>query len=164
MRNSSSSPYGTRVSEQRYRTFEPFSGAWSRSWFDGAHHLFSISCACSEPVSAPDGYALGLLLCAVFNPTQPPSTTAKPPPSNASSLLQKRHTLIHLSPFKKLFNPNSKSRMSPKNVLDVEMAESGGEGHGFFVHNRLVKVCAELDRLNLSSKTDKASFLRYVIS
>jgi len=79
MRNSSSSPYGTRVSEQRYRTFEPFSGAWSRSWFDGAHHLFSISCACSEPVSAPDGYALGLLLCAVFNPTQPPSTTAKPP-------------------------------------------------------------------------------------
>ncbi|KAG0700943.1 armadillo-type protein [Suillus ampliporus] len=67
---------------------------------------------------------------------------------------------LSFPPSKKLLNPNPKSRMSPKNLLDTGMAESGGEGHGFFVHNRLVKVCAGLDGFNLSSESDKASLLR----
>jgi len=53
--------------------------------------------------------------------------------------------------------------MSPKNLLDIGMVESGGEGHGFFVHNRLVKVCAGLDGFTLSSESEKASLLRYVL-
>jgi SCY1-like protein 1 len=53
--------------------------------------------------------------------------------------------------------------MSPKILLDIGMAESDGEGHGFFVNNRLVKVCAGLDGFTLSSESDKASLLRYVL-
>ncbi|KAG2054993.1 ARM repeat-containing protein [Suillus hirtellus] len=112
------------------------------------------------PVSAADGYALGLLLHAVFNPTHPPSPTAQPPhpPPQVSS--RGAIPLSVFPSFKKLLNPNAKSRMSPKNLLDIGMAESGGEGHGFFVHNRLVKVCAGLDGFTLSSESDKASLLR----
>lgn len=112
------------------------------------------------PVSAADGYALGLLLHAVFNPTHPPPPTAQPPhpPPQVSS--RGAIPLSVFPSFKKLLNPNAKSRMSPKNLLDIGMAESGGEGHGFFVHNRLVKVCAGLDGFTLSSESDKASLLR----
>lgn len=45
-------------------------------------------------------------------------------------------------------------------LLDIGMVESGGEGHGFFVHNQLVKVCAGLNRFALSIESDKASLLR----
>ncbi|KAG2142740.1 uncharacterized protein EDB93DRAFT_601216 [Suillus bovinus] len=112
------------------------------------------------PVSAPDGYALGLLLHAVFNPTHPPPPTAQPPhpPPQVSS--RGAIPLTVFPSFKKLLNPNAKSRMSPKTLLDIGMAESDGEGHGFFVHNRLVKVCAGLDGFTLSSESDKASLLR----
>lgn len=50
--------------------------------------------------------------------------------------------------------------MSHKNLLSIGMAESDGEGHGFFAQNRLVKVCAGLDGFTLSSESDKASILR----
>ncbi|KAG2045372.1 hypothetical protein BDR06DRAFT_1015750 [Suillus hirtellus] len=40
------------------------------------------------------------------------------------------------------------------------MAESDREGYGFFVHNRLVKICAGLDGYTLSIESDKASLLR----
>ncbi|OAX38865.1 ARM repeat-containing protein [Rhizopogon vinicolor AM-OR11-026] len=112
------------------------------------------------PVSAADGYALGLLLHAVFNPTHPSPPTAQPPhpPPQPSSRGAIPSSIF--PSFKKLLNPNAKSRLSPKNLLDIGMAESGGEGCGFFVHNRLVKVCAGLDGFNLSSESDKASFLR----
>ncbi|KAG2132258.1 armadillo-type protein [Suillus cothurnatus] len=112
------------------------------------------------PISAADGYALGLLLHAVFNPTHPPPPTAQPPhpPPQVSS--RGAIPLSVFPSFKKLLNPNAKSRMSPKNLLDIGMVESGGEGHGFFVHNRLVKVCAGLDGFTLSSESEKASLLR----
>ncbi|KAG1766920.1 hypothetical protein EV702DRAFT_1148475 [Suillus placidus] len=112
------------------------------------------------PVSAADGYALGLLLHAVFNPTHPPLPTAQPPhpPPQVSSRGAIPSSVF--PSFKKLLNPNAKSRLSPKNLLDIGMAESDGEGHGFFVHNRLVKVCAGLDGFTLSSESDKASLLR----
>ncbi|KAG2073379.1 ARM repeat-containing protein [Suillus decipiens] len=112
------------------------------------------------PVAAADGYALGLLLHAVFNPTHPPPPTAQPPhpPPQVSS--RGAIPLSVFSSFKKLLNPNVKSRMSPKDLLNIGMAESDGEGHGFFVQNRLVKVCAGLDGFTLSSESDKASLLR----
>lgn len=112
------------------------------------------------PVSAADGYALGLLLHAVFNPTHPPPPTAQPPhpPPQVSS--RGAIPLSVFPSFKKLLNPNAKLRMSPKNLLNIGMAESDGEGHGFFVQNRLVKVCAGLDGFTLSSESDKASLLR----
>ncbi|KAG1717980.1 armadillo-type protein [Suillus paluster] len=112
------------------------------------------------PISAADAYALGLLLHSVFNPTHPPPPTAQPPhpPPQPSS---KGAIPSSVFPsFKKLLNPNPKLRMSPKNLLDIGMTESDGEGHGFFVHNRLVKVCAGLDGFTLSSESDKASLLR----
>ncbi|KAG2091950.1 uncharacterized protein F5147DRAFT_722621 [Suillus discolor] len=111
-------------------------------------------------VSAADGYALGLLLHAVFNPTHPPPPTAQPPHPPPPVSSRGAIPLSVFPSFKKLLNPNAKSRMSPKNLLDIGMAESGGEGHGFFVHNRLVKVCAGLDGFTLSSESDKASLLR----
>lgn len=112
------------------------------------------------PVSAADGYALGLLLHAVFNPNHPPPPTAQPPHPPPQVSFRGAIPLSVFPSFKKLLNPNAKSRMSPKNILDTGMAESGGEGHGFFVHNRLVKVCAGLDGFTLSSESDKASLLR----
>ncbi|KAG1758923.1 armadillo-type protein [Suillus occidentalis] len=112
------------------------------------------------PVPAADGYALGLLLHAVFNPTHPPPPTAQPPhpPPQVSSRGAIPSSVFPC--FKKLLNPNPKLRMSPKILLDIGMAESDGEGHGFFVNNRLVKVCAGLDGFTLSSESDKASLLR----
>lgn len=112
------------------------------------------------PVPAADGYALGLLLHAVFNPTHPPPPTAQPPhpPPQVSSRGAIPSSVF--PSFKKLLNPNPKLRMSPKILLDIGMAESDGEGHGFFVNNRLVKVCAGLDGFTLGSESDKASLLR----
>ncbi|KAG1853067.1 hypothetical protein F4604DRAFT_1591656, partial [Suillus subluteus] len=111
------------------------------------------------PVPASDGYALGLLLHAVFNPTHPPPPTAQPPhpPPQVSS--RGAIPLSVFPSFKKLLNPNAKLRMSFKNLLDIGMAESDGEGHGVVVHNRLVKVCDGLDGFTLSSESDKASLL-----
>ncbi|KAG1761162.1 hypothetical protein EDD22DRAFT_986581 [Suillus occidentalis] len=64
------------------------------------------------------GYALGLLLHVVFNPTHPPPPTVQPPhpPPQASS----RGAILSsvFSSFKKLLNPHPKSRMSAKNLLD----------------------------------------------
>lgn len=54
--------------------------------------------------------------------------------------------------------------MTPKNFLELGMAETAGDGSGFFVGNRLVKVCAGLDNFNIASELEKTSLLRYVIS
>ncbi|KAH7908980.1 hypothetical protein BJ138DRAFT_1067846 [Hygrophoropsis aurantiaca] len=110
-----------------------------------------------HPVSASDAYALGLLLHAVFNPTHPPPPTAQPPhppplPSSRGAI----PTSVFPS-FKKLLNPNPKARMTPKTFLENGMAESGD---GFFVKNRLVKVCAGLDNFSLAGEAEKSSFLR----
>ncbi|KAF9219571.1 ARM repeat-containing protein [Gyrodon lividus] len=111
-------------------------------------------------ISAADSYALGLLLHSVFNPTHPQPPTAEPPhpppqPSSRGSI----PTSVFLS-FKKLLNPNPKGRMTPKNFLEVGMAETVGEGSGFFSSNRLVKVCGGLDNFSLGSEAEKAVLLR----
>jgi len=50
--------------------------------------------------------------------------------------------------------------MPPKQFLAIGMAELPGDGAGFFVHNRLVKVCMGLDNFSLKSDADKSAFLR----
>jgi SCY1-like protein 1 len=112
-------------------------------------------------VAAADGYALGLLIHAVFNPSHPLPATAQPPhsPPNASS--RGSIPLIIFPSFKRLLNPNPKSRLTPKQFLELGMAETAGEGSGFFANNGLVKICAGLDNFNIASESDKASLLRY---
>ncbi|TDL22586.1 ARM repeat-containing protein [Rickenella mellea] len=110
--------------------------------------------------SVADGYALGLLLHSVFNPNHPLPATAQPPhlapqPSSRGSIPK------NIFPsFKRLLNPSPKTRLSPAAFLETGLAESGGEGTGFFATNRLVKICAGLDNFNLGSESDKTALLR----
>ncbi|KZT24267.1 ARM repeat-containing protein [Neolentinus lepideus HHB14362 ss-1] len=109
---------------------------------------------------ALDGYALGLLLNSVFNPSfsLPPTTEPPHPPPVASS----RGALpAGLFPsFKRLLNPNPKGRLTPKGFLEIGMAETAGEGSGFFANNNLVKICSGLDNFNIASDAEKGMFLR----
>jgi SCY1-like protein 1 len=118
--------------------------------------LHKSNCFISLDVAAADGYALGLLLHAVFNPDHPPPATAEPPhpPPPASSRGAIPVPIFPL--FKKLLNPNPTARVSAKHFLEVGMTESG-----FFSTNRLVKVCVGLDNFAISSDGEKATFLRY---
>ncbi|EIW82556.1 ARM repeat-containing protein [Coniophora puteana RWD-64-598 SS2] len=111
-------------------------------------------------VCAADAYGLGLLLHSVFNPTHPPPPTAEPPhpppqPSSRGAI----PTSVFPS-YKKLLNPNSKARMSPKTFLDIGMSQATADGAGFFSDNRLVKVCAGLDNFSLASEAEKTALLR----
>lgn len=50
--------------------------------------------------------------------------------------------------------------MAPKNFLELGMAQTAGEGAGFFASNKLVIVCAGLDNFNVASESEKSSLLR----
>jgi SCY1-like protein 1 len=52
--------------------------------------------------------------------------------------------------------------MSVKAFLEVGMVETmaAKEGGGFFVNNRLVKVCSGLDNFALGSEVEKTTLLR----
>ncbi|KIK33451.1 hypothetical protein CY34DRAFT_790779 [Suillus luteus UH-Slu-Lm8-n1] len=112
------------------------------------------------PTLAADGYPLSLLLHAIFIPTHPPPPTAQQPHPLPQVFSRGSVPSSVIASCKKLLNPNPKSRMSPKNLLDIDMAESDGEGRGFFVNNRLLKLCAGLDGFTLSGESDEASLLR----
>ena len=140
-------------------------------WIFGPQRVFCYSlslsflfdsCYPSQDPAAADAYALGLLLHAVFNPNQGSPATAQPPhaaplPSSRGSI----PTSVFPS-FKKLLNPNPKARTSPKHFLAIGMAESPGEGSGFFANNKLVKICLGLDNFSLGSEAEKAVLLRSV--
>ncbi|KAI0093158.1 ARM repeat-containing protein [Irpex rosettiformis] len=113
-----------------------------------------------QNVAAADGYALGLLIHAVFNPSHPLPATASPPhpPPNASS--RGSIPLPVFPAFKRLLNPNGKARLTPKGFLEFGMAQTAGDGSGFFANNSLVKVCAGLDSFNISSESEKTALLR----
>lgn len=107
-----------------------------------------------EPATA-DAYALGLLLHAVFNPSHPPPPTSQPPhplPSPSSRGFIPSSVFPF---FKKLLNPNPKTRLTPKDFLDNGMNQTG-----FFATNRLIQVCQGLDNFALGSETDKNTLLR----
>ncbi|KZP08441.1 ARM repeat-containing protein [Athelia psychrophila] len=109
-----------------------------------------------NPPSAADSYTLGLLLHAVFNPSQPPPATATPPhpPLQASSRGAIPTSIFQH--FKKLLNPNPKARMAAAAFLDAGMLEESG----FFANNKLVKVCGGLDNFALGSEGEKMTLLR----
>ncbi|KAI0344760.1 ARM repeat-containing protein [Trametopsis cervina] len=113
-----------------------------------------------QNVAAADAYALGLLIHSVFNPSHPVPATAHPPhpPPNASS--RGSIPLSVFPSFKRLLNPNAKARLTPKQFLELGMAETAGEGSGFFADNSLVKVCAGLDNFNIASEAEKLALLR----
>ncbi|KAI0688043.1 armadillo-type protein [Cytidiella melzeri] len=111
-------------------------------------------------VAAADGYALGLLIHAVFNPTHPIPATAQPPHSPPTASSRGSIPLSLFLSFKRLVNPNVKARLTPKQFLDLGMAETEGEGSGFFANNSLVKVCAGLDSFNIASESEKNTLLR----
>ncbi len=50
--------------------------------------------------------------------------------------------------------------MSPAAFLEMGMAQTGGETAGFFVNNRLVKLCVGLDNFSLSNDAEKTVLLR----
>lgn len=50
-------------------------------------------------------------------------------------------------------------RMSAQALLELGMAETGGDGAGFFARNPLVRVCAGLDNFALSSDVEKTALL-----
>ncbi|KAG7449615.1 ARM repeat-containing protein [Guyanagaster necrorhizus] len=105
--------------------------------------------------NAADAYALGLLVNAVFNPAHHPPATSNPPhpPPTAASRGAIPAAVFPL--LKNLLNPNSKARWTSKRFLDTGMVDSG-----FFMTNRLVRVCGELDNFALGSEAQKASLLR----
>lgn len=105
--------------------------------------------------AAFDAYSLGLLLNAVFNPNNHPPPTATPPhpaPTTASRHAIPNSVFPH---FKKLLNPNPKSRLTSKAFLELGMSDTG-----FFATNRLVKVCNGLDGFSVASEAEKSQLLR----
>jgi SCY1-like protein 1 len=47
-----------------------------------------------------------------------------------------------------------------KTFLEIGLAETAGEGSGFFSKNSLVKVCQGLDDFGLAGESERTSFLR----
>ncbi|KAF8320793.1 hypothetical protein DL93DRAFT_2073508 [Clavulina sp. PMI_390] len=118
------------------------------------------SSAKENDVSAPDAYEFGLLIHSVFNPNHPlPPTSLPPHPAPTASSRGAIPTTIFPS-FKRLLMPKPKPRLTSKGFLEIGNGEKTGEGAGFFSQNRLVKICASLEGFNLSSESDKATFLR----
>ncbi|TFY50780.1 hypothetical protein EVG20_g11332 [Dentipellis fragilis] len=115
-----------------------------------------------NPTSAADSYALALLIHTLFNPNAGPPPTSHPPhnppqPSSRGAI----PTSVFTS-FKKLLNPNPKPRMTTKAFFDTGMAESLGEGGGFFKQNRLLQICEGLESFGLMSDGEKANLLRTI--
>jgi len=59
-----------------------------------------------------------------------------------------------------MLNPNPKVRVTAKAFLDVGMAESLGEGGGFFRQNRLFEICEGFGNFGLMSEGEKSYLLR----
>lgn len=112
--------------------------------------------------AAADAYALALLIHFAFNPSQPLPPTAQPPHPQPTAASRGTIPTSVFPAYKKLLNPNFKTRLTPKAFLELGMAETAGESSGFFAKNRLVKVCAGLDNFALANEGEKNALLRCV--
>ncbi|KAI0058015.1 ARM repeat-containing protein [Artomyces pyxidatus] len=115
-----------------------------------------------SPPAAADSYALALLIHSLFNPNAGPPPTAQPPhpppqPSSRGAIPPSVFTS-----FKKLLNPNPKPRMTAKTFLEAGLAESLGDGGGFFKENRLLKICEGLESFGLMADGERAVLLRTI--
>jgi len=128
----------------------------SFQYFNGSLKKLAISL----DVAAADSYSFGILIHSVFNPNLPLPPTTDPP--HAAPLPSSRGAipLLVFPPYKRLLNPNSKSRLTAKGFLDLGMAERAGEGAGFFSNNNLIKICSGLNDFALASEAEKNGFLR----
>lgn len=117
-------------------------------------------CLYSHNTPVADAYALGLLIHFAFNPSSGLPTTAQPPHPPPTPQSRGSIPVSVFPAFKKLLNPNPKARMTAKNFLELGMAQTAGDGSGFFASNKLVIVCAGLDNFNLAGEAEKASLLR----
>ncbi|PSR88589.1 hypothetical protein PHLCEN_2v5116 [Hermanssonia centrifuga] len=113
-----------------------------------------------QGTAAADSYDLGLLIHFTFNPSHPLPATAQPPHPPPAASSRGSIPVSIFPPFKRLLNPNPKARLSSKQFLELGMAETAGDGSGFFASNRLVKVCAGLDNFSIASESEKTNLLR----
>ncbi|KAH9940496.1 uncharacterized protein BXZ73DRAFT_42907 [Epithele typhae] len=112
------------------------------------------------PVFAADSYGFGLLIHFAFNPNQTLPATAQPPHSPPTAASRGAIPTSIFPSYKKLLNPNPKSRLSAAHFLELGMSQTAGEGSGFFASNHLVKVCAGLENFNLASDSEKGVLLK----
>lgn len=113
----------------------------------------------SQPVYAADSYAFGLLFHTVFNSAES-SLGVVQVPLPPKTLPRGEIPQSVFPSVKKLLDPNTKTRMSPKTLLSIGMAEQPGESSTFFSNNQLIKICSGLDNFSLGSDAAKAAFLR----
>ena len=103
---------------------------------------------------------MGLLLHAVFNPNHPPPPTIfpphPPPPPSARGAIP---PTIFPS-FRRLLNPNPKTRFTSKGFLELGMGEKPGDGMGFFANNGLVKICIGLEGFPLAGEHEKSTLIQ----
>ncbi|KAL5506966.1 CEX1 [Sanghuangporus vaninii] len=111
--------------------------------------------------SVADAYALGLLIHSVFNPNSPLPATAEPPHPPPSASSRGAIPTSIFTQYKKLLNPNPKSRMAPAGFLEAGMAQTG-EGCGFFANNIFVRICEGLDQFSIKGEAEKAALLRLI--
>ncbi|KAI0829897.1 ARM repeat-containing protein [Trametes gibbosa] len=112
------------------------------------------------PPAAADAYGLGLLIHYSFNAEKGAPATAQPPHSPPTAASRGLIPTMIFPAYKKLMNPSPKARLSPAHFLELGMAQTAGDGAGFFASNRLVKVCEGLDGFNVASEGEKASLLK----
>ncbi|KAG8864592.1 hypothetical protein FRB96_005096 [Tulasnella sp. 330] len=137
---------GLITDANQYASPEVKSGGWS------ALKTHDPACA--------DAYSLGLLIHTIFNPTHPLPPTVHPPhPAPQPSSRGAIPPSIFPS-FKRLLNPNPKTRFNAKGLLELGVGEKHGDGSGFFANNGLYKICMGLDGFALSSDGDKQALLR----
>ncbi|KAI0258684.1 hypothetical protein BC834DRAFT_910313 [Gloeopeniophorella convolvens] len=114
------------------------------------------------PIAATDSYALALLISTLFNPSDSHPTFLNPPYNPPQPSARGAIPPSVWPSFKKMLNPNPKGRMTPKAFLDVGMAESLGEGGGFFKENRLFKICEGLEGFGLMADGERSTLLRTI--
>ncbi|KAI0043803.1 ARM repeat-containing protein [Auriscalpium vulgare] len=114
------------------------------------------------PPAAADAYALAILIHTLFNPDAGPPPTTQPPHQPPQPSSRGAIPVSVFPSFKKLLTPNPKPRLPVKTFLDTGLAESLGEGGGFFKENRLIKICEGLESFGLMADGERTALLRTI--
>ncbi|CAE7145252.1 unnamed protein product [Rhizoctonia solani] len=113
------------------------------------------------PVSATDGYSLGILIHTVFNvkdSSHDPLPATANPPHTAPGPSAKGTIPNSIFPhYKKLLNPTPAARLTPSAFLNLGTAPGA-----FFSDNPLFRICEALEGFALSNEAEKSSLLRTI--